>query len=152
MSNFQDWWCRRWCRRHNQASRVRDGQIQTHQHKGVSSIKSLYLLQKDEIIEPSFVKNAPAVKGNLDVQHIKRDYNLEKVLFFWVLLFVRWQGTFPYSVLPSIKHSCLRSWKRKWWSERKHSGHCQKFCDGDSETWLQCPACCIWFHQSCFET
>ena len=50
--------------------------------KGVSSIKSLYLLQKDEIIEPSFVKNAPAVKGNVDVQHIKRDYNLEKVLFF----------------------------------------------------------------------
>ena len=28
--------------------------------KGVLSIKSLYLSQEDEIIEPSFVKNAPA--------------------------------------------------------------------------------------------
>ena len=28
-------------------------------------------------------------------------------------------------------------------------GHCQVY-EGDSETWLQCPACCIWFHESGF--
>ena len=30
--------------------------------KGVPLIKSLYLSQEDEIIEPNFVKNAPAIK------------------------------------------------------------------------------------------
>ena len=49
--------------------------------KGVPSIKSLYLSREDEIIEPSFVKNAPAIKRTLDVHHIKRDYNLENVCF-----------------------------------------------------------------------
>ena len=49
--------------------------------KGMPSIKSLYLSQEDEIIEPSFVKNVPAIKGTLDVHHIKRDYNLENVCF-----------------------------------------------------------------------
>ena len=37
--------------------------------KGVPSIKSLYLSQ-DEITEPSFVKNAPAIKVTVDVYHI----------------------------------------------------------------------------------
>ena len=49
--------------------------------QGVPSIKSLYLSQEDEIIESSFVKNAPAIKRILDVHHIKRDYNLENVCF-----------------------------------------------------------------------
>ena len=49
--------------------------------KGVHSIKSLYLSQEDEIIEPSFVKNAAAIKGTLDVHHTKRDYNLKNVCF-----------------------------------------------------------------------
>ena len=49
--------------------------------KGVSSIKSLYLSQEDKIIKPRFVKNAPAIKGYLDVHHIKRDYILENVCF-----------------------------------------------------------------------
>ena len=49
--------------------------------KCVPSIKSLYMSQEDEIIEPSFVKNAPVIKGTLDVHYIKRDYNLETVCF-----------------------------------------------------------------------
>ena len=49
--------------------------------KGMPSIKSLYLLQEDEIIQPSFVKNAPAIKGTLDVHYIKCDYHLENVCF-----------------------------------------------------------------------
>ena len=49
--------------------------------KSVPSIKSLFLSQEDKIIEPSFVKNAPAIKGTLDIHHMKRNYNLENVLF-----------------------------------------------------------------------
>ena len=30
--------------------------------------------------------------------------------------------------------------------------HCQKVYDGYSETWLLCPACRIWFRETCFET
>ena len=43
--------------------------------------KSLYLSQEDKIIKPSFVKNAPAIKGTLDEHHIKRDCNLGNVCF-----------------------------------------------------------------------
>ena len=92
--------------------------------KGVPSITSLYLSRKDEIIEPSFVKNAPAIKRTLDVHHIKREYNLGNVCFlefyylsddkepFHTQYYQYYTQYYPYSVLPSITqylHSRLRS-------------------------------------------
>ena len=50
--------------------------------KGVPSIKYFYLSQEDEIIDPSYVKNARAIKRTLDVHYIKRDYNPENFWFF----------------------------------------------------------------------
>ena len=54
--------------------------------KGVPSIKYFYLSQEGEIIDPSYVKNAGAIKRTLDLHHIKRDYNPENFWFFLVLL------------------------------------------------------------------
>ena len=63
-------------RRHNQVSRLRlvksrhinintTEEFTAQASKGVPLIKFLYLSQEDEITEPSFVNNAPAIKRDL---------------------------------------------------------------------------------------
>ena len=120
--------------------------------KGVPSIKSLYLSQEDEIIEPSFVRNAPAIKGTLDLHHINRDYNLENVCFleFYYLSDDRQPFHIHYYFLLNTL-VCKQERESNEVNE-KICGHCQKVSDRYSETSLQCPACRIWFHESCFET
>ena len=120
--------------------------------KGVPSIKSLYLSQEDDIIEPSFVKNAPAIKGILDLHHIKCDYNLENACFLEFYYLSDDKEPF-HTQYYSRLNTLVCDHERK--SDRVNKnicGHCQKVYDGDSETWLQCLACRIWFHESCFET
>ena len=120
--------------------------------KGVSSIKSLKLLQKDETVEPSFVKNAPAVKGNLDMHYIKRDYNLENVYFFKFYYLLDDKEPFHTQYYAQLNTLVCDHERESDQVNENICGHCQKVYDGDSETWLQGPACRIWFHESCFET
>ena len=47
----------------------------TEASKAVPSIKSIYLSQDDEIIEPSFFKVAPYIHGTLDTHYVKRSFN-----------------------------------------------------------------------------
>ena len=120
--------------------------------KDVPSIKSLYLSQEDEIIEPSFVKNVPAKKRTLDVHHIKRDYNLENVCFLEFYYLPDNKETFRTQYYPRLNTPACNHERKSDEVNENICGHCQKVYHGDSETWLQCPACRIWFHESCFET
>ena len=118
--------------------------------KGVPSIKSLYLSQEDEIIEPIFVKNAPAIKGTLDLHHIKR--KSENICFLEFYYFSDDKEPFHTHHYPRL-NALVCDHKRKSDEVNENiGGHCQKVYDGDSEIWLQCPASHIWFHESCFET
>ena len=70
--------------------------------KGVPLIKSLYLSQEDEIIEPNFVKNAPAIKWTFDGHHIKRDNNLENVCFLEFYYFLNDKEPFHTQYYPRL--------------------------------------------------
>ena len=120
--------------------------------KSVSSIKSLYSSQEDEIIQPSFVKNAPAIKGTLDVHYIKRDYNLENVCFLEFYDLSADRELFHTQYYPRLNTLVDDHERESDEVNENICGHYQKLYDGDSETWLQGPACRIWFHESCFET
>ena len=106
--------------------------------------------QDDEIIEPNFVKNAPAIKGTLDVHHIKRDYNLE-VCFLEFYYLSDDKEPFHIQYYPRLNTLACNRERESDEVNGNICGHCQKVYDEDSETWVQCPACRIWFHESCFE-
>ena len=119
--------------------------------KGVPSIKSLFLSQEDENIEPSFVKNALAIKGTMDIHHIKRDYNLGNVCFLEFYHFS--DDKEPFHTQYYARLNTL-AWDHEGESDEVNKnicGHCQKVYDWHRETRLQCSACRIWFHESCFK-
>ena len=111
--------------------------------KCVPSITSLYLSQ-------DFVKNAPAIRGTLDVHHIK--CNLENVCFLEFHYLSDDKEPFHTQYYPRLNTLVCEHERRSDVVNENVCGHCQKVYDGDSETWRQCPACRIWFHESCFET
>ena len=96
--------------------------------------KSLYLSQEDKIIKPSFVKNAPAIKGTLDEHHIKRDCNLGNVCFleFYYLS----DDKEPFHTQYYSRLNTLVGDHEREIDEVNENicGHCQKVYDGDSET------------------
>ena len=119
---------------------------------GVPPIKSLYLSQEDEIIEPSFVKNTPAIKGTLDVHYIKPDYNLENVCFLKFYYLSDDKELFHTQYYPRLNTLVCNYERESDEVNENLCGHCQKVYDEDSKIWLQCPNCRIWFHKSCFKT
>ena len=119
---------------------------------GVPAIKSLYLSQEDDISEPSFVNKAPAVKGTLDVHHIKRDLNLENVCFLDFYCLSDDKESFHTQYNPKFNTLVCHHERESDEVNENKCGYCQKVYDGDSESWMQCPACRICFHESCFET
>ena len=120
--------------------------------KCVPSIKSLFLSQEDKIIEPIFVKNTPAIKETLDIHHIKHDYNLEDVCFLKFYYFSDDKKPLQTQCYLRLNTLVCDHERESDDVNEKICSHCQKVYDRDSETWLQCPACHIWFHESCFET
>ena len=127
-------------------------EIAAEASKGVPSIKSLYLSQEDEIIKPSFAKNAPAIKGTLDVHTIKRNYNLENVCFLAFYYLPDDKEPFHSQYYPRLNTLVCDHERESDEINENICSHYQKVYDGHSETWLQCPVCSLWFQESCFET
>ena len=112
--------------------------------KGVPSIKPLYLSQEVEIVELCFVcVFAPAIKGTLDVHHIKRDYNLENDYFLEFCYLSDGKEPFHTQYYPRLNTLVCDHEKESDEVNEKICGHCQKVYDRDSEIWLQCSACPI---------
>ena len=118
-------------------------EIAAEASKGVPSIKSLYLSQEDEIIKPSFVKNAPAIKGTLDVHTIKRNYNLENVCFLAFYYLPDDKEPFHTQYYPRLNTLVCDHERESDEVNENICSHYQKVYDGHSETWLQCPLCSL---------
>ena len=118
--------------------------------KAVPSIKSVYLSKDDEITEPSFVKNAPPIKGTLDIHYVKRKYNRENVCFMEFFRLSDDEEPFFTQYYPR-SNILVCDHKRDGEMNDNVCGHCEEHYILDGNTWLQCPSCRIWFHEFCFE-
>jgi len=118
--------------------------------KAVPSITSVYLSQDDEIIEPSYVKNAPAIKGTLDIHCVKRGYNQENVCFLEFFRLSDDGEPFFLQYYPRL-NALVCDHERGSEINDNVCGHCKEVYVEDGDTWLQCPSCRVWFHEYCFE-
>lgn len=118
--------------------------------KAVPSIKSIFLSQDDEILEPSYVKNAPPIKGTLDIHCVKRGYNEENVCFLEFFRLSDEREPFFIQYYPRL-NTLVCDHERNGEINDNVCGHCKEHYAEDGDTWLQCPSCRIWFHEFCFE-
>ena len=109
--------------------------------RAMPSIKSIYVAQDDEIIEPSFVRTALKINATLDVHYVKRSFNTDTVCF---LEFHRLSNNPEAFHVHYYLRSNLLACDHNRSSEVNDNecGFCKIYYE-EGETWFQCPACNI---------
>ena len=78
----------------------------------------------------------PAIKGTLNLYHIKRDYNLENVCFLECYYLSDDKEPFHNQYYPLLNTLVCDDERESGEVNEDICGYYQMFYDGDSETWL----------------
>ena len=110
------------------------------------------LSEDDEIIEPSFVRCAPSIKGTLNVHSVKRSFDSQGICYLEFFKLSSDEESFHRQYYPrggDLVCDHVRSNN----IDENICGLCLELYGGnkDDGNWLKCPACDIWFHEECFE-
>ena len=116
----------------------------------VPSIASIYLPTEEMLIEPAEMSNDPAIPETLKIHKVKRNINEQNIpyLEFFKLSSDEIPHFTQYYRKDSDPFVCGHHNSD---IDENTCGHClSKYGGNDTEEWLCCPICKLWFHENCF--
>ena len=118
----------------------------------IKGVTCLYMPERKLVSEPEEIEQAPKIEQTLQIHKIGRSYNEFGVCYLEFFYIASDEEPFHVQFYRKEDQPLVCGHPEIEYKDDNLCSRCvRKYVTNDTQDWLECPVCKLWFHERCFD-